>query len=231
MGNYMSRWFVAMLAASFHLSAVSATVDLDILPVGKPVPARVMQLGLSPEATKLTERFKAALESRPEWTSAYASKYKNHRGTLPYHENMGLSKAEYDEMVQLSKQMKLVQVGTVELSAMRQPDNSIQLRTNPHLPGIDGVIVDGAGQAVTTRFARLTEAKSIDNTNPDGPAGRWAGTQWRHESISENRMLSVKLALGKRPEQLDAILYLDVKDVSEGKNNVFYEILLFQPGP
>lgn len=230
MGNHMSRWFAAVLVASLHFNAAYATANLDILPVGKAVPARVMQLGLSPEAKKLTERFKAALASRPEWTSAYAAKYKNYHGTLPYHENMGLSKAEYDEMVQLSKQTKLVQIGTVELSAIRQPDNSIQLRTKPHLAGIDGVVVDGAGQAVTTRFARLTEVKSIENTDPNGPTGRWAGTQWRHESISENRMLSVKLALGKRSEQLDTILYLDVKDVSEGKNNVFYEILLLQPG-
>jgi hypothetical protein len=53
---------------------------------------------------------------------------------------------------------------------------------------------------------------------------------WRHESVTENHIASVKLALGRRSEQGDGILYLDVKDVREGKNNGFYEILLFPPG-
>lgn len=223
----MIRRFAVMFAASFHFFANAANSGIDLLPMDKPVSARVMQVGIPPAAVKLTERFKAALASKPEWASAYVAKYKDARGGLPYHENMGLSKAEYAELIRSTRQAQLFQTGTVELSALRQPDDSIMLRTKPHMAGIDGIVIDGAGQAVTTRFARMTEVKAIDNANPDSPTGRWAGTQWRHEATAADRMLSVKFALGKRTAQGDGMLYFDLKDVGGGKNEAFSEILLF----
>lgn len=226
--NFHCRWSV-MLAAWLYLNPASATADLALLPVGKPVSARVMQLAAPAKLAKLSERIQAALASRPEWTKAYVAKFATVGGTLPYHENLGVSETEYHEMLSLSKQFTLTQTGTVELSATRRPDNSIHLRTTPPMRGIDGIVIDGDGRAVSAGTARLTDVKAINNTDPNSATGPWRGTQWRHEAMSANRIHGVKLAIGKRPEQGDIIVYLDVKDIGNGKNEVFDEILLFQP--
>lgn len=227
--NSMRHLFTALLTASLYYTSAGAT-DLDILPIAKPVTARVMQLGAPSEIVRITERLAAAAARQPEWFMAYVQEHEGTKGTLPYHANMGVSEDEYRKMVESSTAMTLMQVGTVKLSATRQADGGLRLQTVPPMPGLDGIVIEQGGQGVTTRHARLAEQSRIDNRNANGPTGRWSGTQWKHEALSASHALAVKLAVGKRSDHGDGILYLDVKDVGEGKKDIFYEILLFPVG-
>lgn len=225
----MRLLLTAFLTVVLH--STSPAADLDLLPIDKPVNARVMQLGTSPEVVRITERLGAAVARQPDWFVAYARKYQNAKGALPWHANMGISQDEYRKMVGSSKTLKLMQMSTVQLSAAREANGGIRLRTTPRMPGLDGIVIEPGGQAVVTRYARLAEMSEVDNRDADGPTGRWTGTQWQHEVRSATHVLGVKLALGKRPDHGDGILYLDVRDVGEGKKDIFYEILLFPVRP
>jgi hypothetical protein len=189
-----------------------------------------MQLAAPPEIVKITERFGAAVAKLPEWFVGYVKTHKDAKGALPYHANMGISQEEYRKMVASSKTLKLMQMSTVQLSAARQADGGLRLQTRPPMPGLDGIVIEPGGKAAATRFARLADLDRIDNRDANGPTGRWSGTQWQHEARTASHALGVKLALGRRPDHGDGILYLDVRDVGEGRKDIFYEILLFPVG-
>ncbi|WBS02299.1 hypothetical protein OU994_29325 [Pseudoduganella sp. SL102] len=221
--------FTALLAATLFSTCAAAT-GVDILPTAKPVNARVMQLGVTRQIAGITDRFSAAVARQPEWFVAYVKEHQNAKGAIPYHANMGISRDEYRKMVESSTSMKLMQTGTVKLSVTRQADGGLRVQTAPPMPGLDGIVIEPGGQGVKTRYARLAEPSQVDNRNANGPTGRWSGTQWEHKARTDTHSLAVTLALGKRPEHGDGILYLDVRDVGEGKKDIFYEILLFPVG-
>lgn len=224
----MKSLIAALFTLACHLTLSAAPVELALLPFAKPVEARVMQLGSSREYLDIVTRVQAAMARQPEWTRAYMARYQDHTGALPYHANLGVTRAEYDILLQ-PRQIKLMQTATVQLSAVRDAKGSITLRTVPAMQGIDGIVIDSAGKTVTTRLAQLTEVSQVNQRDADGATGRWTGTQWLHEAISEGRALNVRFALGLRGDQGDAILYLDVQDAGAGESGQWQEFLLFPP--
>lgn len=214
-----------LLAGAFSLSA-SAEPALSVLPLAGPVKARVMQVRGSPEFENISAKLVAAMRSRPEWTLQYVEQHGRPGQPLPYHANFGVTEAEYARMLGGLKEMVLTQVATVTLSARRQQDGSIRLQTTP-ASRIDGLRIDAAGKTVTAPLARLTETSAINQDQAQSPTGRWTGMQWRHSSTGEERILSVKLAVGKRSDHGDGIIYYSVRNVTPEKREEYDEVLLF----
>lgn len=215
----------ALIAAAFP-SAAGATSSLAVLPLAGPVEARVMQLRGSPELEKISAKLEASMRSQPEWLMQYIEQHARPGKPLPYHANFGITQAEYARVLASPKEVVLAQVGTVSLSAERQADGSIRLRTKP-ASRIDGLRIDAGEKTVTAPLARLTETSAINQDQAQSPTGRWTGTQWRHSTMQEDHVLSLKLAIGKRIDHGDGIIYYNVKNIRPGNRETYDEVLLF----
>lgn len=221
---YKSPFLFALTVLVFHVSAIASDPSLALLPTSNSVPARVMQLGMPKEALKIAEKLKTALLSQPEWAKTYITENDANK-PLPYHPNLQVTEEEYRAF--LTTKYTLTQVGTVSLARERQQDGSILLRTNPPTSKVNGITIEPEGKTVTTALATLLERSTVDNQSPESATGRWIGTQWQYQSVSDARIIMVKFALGKRTDHGDGIIFYDVKDVQGEQRDIYSEILLF----
>jgi hypothetical protein len=224
--SYLSLQGILVVAVHSPVAAGDAVVPL--LPTSGAIQAKVMQIGMPLEAQRIAEKMQDALASQPDWTKAFLTNAEPGR-PLPYHPNLQVTEEEYKSLLAAAQRPTLVQIGSVSLFAERQVNGDVRLVTQPTTSKVNGLTISFDERSVTTRLTTLTEVKPIDNQDRDSATGRWTGTQWRYESISPNQILAVKLALGKRTDQGDCVLYYDVKNVGDGRNDVYYEVLLFPP--
>lgn len=219
-------WPQSLLAVALHLPAAAADTALSLLPASEPVQAKVMQIGMPRSAQRTSEKIQAAFVSQPEWSTAFIANAV--RGQpLPYHPNMQITKDEYRSFLAAAEKPVLVQVATVSLIVERRQDGSTRIITEPGSSKVNGLTIAPDESSVRTPLATLNEVTPINNEDKNGATGRWTGTQWRHVVSSPGHVLAVKLAIGKRTDHGDRIIYYDVKDVRDGHADVYYEVLLF----
>lgn len=76
--------------------------ELDqYLPKSGVIHGDVMAIGTSPEMESLAQKIQAAAATNPGWFAQYAAQHQG-SGVLPYHENLGVSKEEYQRFLLLS---------------------------------------------------------------------------------------------------------------------------------
>lgn len=223
-----STFFLALqivFVTTLHLSAAAADNSLSLLPMSGPVQAKVMQIGMTREAQVTAEKLRAALDSQPDWAKVFIANSVPGRA-LPYHPNLRITEDEYTSFLIAAEKPTLVQVGTVNLSTKKQQNGEIRLVTDPATSRVNGLTISPDEKYITTPLATLTDMKPINNQNVKGATGRWTGTQWQYETISSGQVVAVKFAVGRRTDHDDCIIYYDVKNVRDGQNDTYYEILL-----
>jgi hypothetical protein len=219
-----------MCALALHIPAVADDASILLLPTSRPVEAKVMQLGLPTAASKTAEKLSAALTSQPEWAKGFIASGESGK-PLPYHPRLGISADEYRAFLEtIETGATLLQVGTVRLSTERLADGTLRLITEPPTSKVHGITIARNAEFLGTPHARLVHRSPMNNKDPKSATGRWNGTQWRHESTSSGRHISVKFALGRRTDHGDVIIYYDVNDVQAGQSDAYDEVLLF-PAP
>lgn len=233
---------VSKLCALLGLSLLATQVFgkdnsyVSMLPVGRQVVATVTQLGFEPEYEALMLKLTTAFAQKPEWMQAYISEHAEPGKPLPYHPDFGVSELEYEWILRNSdRSSKLVELRKIQLSVESEGDTTFRLKTIPADFPLNGVVIDRQGMWARTRDATLTERSDINQTNASSATGKWTGVQWRYEALAlPDTALSVKLALGRRQQQGDGIIYLDVKSVREQRREVYHYAVLFpivdQPG-
>ncbi|GGY13750.1 hypothetical protein [Paludibacterium paludis] len=230
MRHIMPVVVLSVLVAAPHVcAATAASFPLSLLPGSTPVQARVMKIGLPIEAQRIALRFQAAIADQPEWANTYLAHAKPDQ-PLPYHPNFRVTEKEYAYLQSVAKKPQLVQVASIRLSTERLPNGALRLVTQPSTVRINGFIIAPDATSATTPLARLTEVNRINNQDKDSATGRWTGTQWQHKPSAAEPLLAMKLAIGKRIDNGDGIIYFSVRNSKNGRNDIDYEALLFPVG-
>ncbi len=198
---------------------------MSILPVSDYIEAKVMQLGMPLEAQKITAKMQQAFSSQPQWAKSYIESATPGK-PLAYHPNFNVTEAEYHSLLAMMNQQVLIPKDSIKLHAEKLANGDVKLSTKPSTSKINGIIIHADEKSAKTSLALLNELTPVNNQNASSPTGRWSGVQWQYQNTEVP--LSIKLAIGTRPDFNDHIIYLNVKDAREGKANSYYEILLFE---
>lgn len=213
---------------SFSLSsAASAAGDIaDYLPKGDVIHGRVMELTAPREVQTLSQKLQTAMQNDQEWFEAFIAENAEVR-PLPYHPRMGLTEVEYQRFLELAEIVEMQQIGSVTLTIKRLEDGSVQLVSEGDSTPLNDVrLLPGKG-FVETSYGELNEFSEIDQGNPDSPTGRWVGSQWQKSERTSDTLVAVKLAIGKRTDHGDGIIYYDVKNFSAGVAENYSYVLLY----
>lgn len=181
----------------------------------------VMEMMAPQRATELAQRLQQAARENPEWWPEHVKKAK--RGEpLPYDSRLGLSKAEYDEFLTLSKQMVAQRKSETTLAITVTEDGVYVLDGGEALSDLTGIEIDLKMDVVRTPFGDAKKRSEI-NAKDGSPLGAWNGVQWKLEAPDANGMTGtvVKLAVGKLESSGRAVLYYDVRKIGrDGKTRI-----------
>jgi hypothetical protein len=197
------------------------------LPIG-PLTVDIMELVGSPRLIQLVSSFQAAAQKNPDWWLEYVQENSDIEGELPYHPNMGLSEAEYEEMLALSDKMSLGKVGETVLLVEQRPDGRIVLDGGERLPELTGILIDVAQDRVKTPYGMTTTTSTIKASSEQQATGPWNGTNWKLERGNPlgGDALGIQFAIGKYVEKEQGIIYYRVAQVKDGAQTVDLTIFL-----
>ena len=161
----------------------------------KPVMGEVGVVVPPAEINKYIAKVQASAKLNPEWHKQYAIKSKPGL-PLPWHENLGLTKDEYDEYIKLWDQRQF---------KMRQ---KVFIRLEESKPGEWVIRVSGVGMPITLlRYYPETDhfkspngvLKRLEDVDADKRSilGAWKGQEWSFVEKSEFSWTLENLAVGK----------------------------------
>lgn len=213
---------------SFSLTSAASTAGdiTEYLPKGDVIHGRVMELAAPREIQTLSQKLQAAVQNDQEWFQAFIAENAEVR-PLPYHPRMGLTEVEYQRLLELSEVVEMQQIGSVTLTIRHLKDGGIQLVSEGDSTPLNDMRLFPDKGFVASSYGDLNEFSEIDQNNPDSVTGRWIGAQWKKSERSSDKLVAVKLAIGKRTDHGDGIIYYDVKNFSPGVAENYSYVLLY----
>ena len=184
----------------------------DVLVPGQ-ITVDVMGMAIPKRAEELGQQFKKAIAKDPNWLLEHSKKNKNRKPgePLPYDKRMGLTEAEYNEFITMSKKMTMQKMKEVPLIITQKGEDIFVLDGGKELSDLTGIEIDLKQDQVQTPFGVLTE-RSIINAPEHTALGAWNGVQWRLAQPESNAV--AKLAMGKLKQSGRCVIYYDVRKIS-----------------
>ena len=180
------------------------------------------------EINKYIAKVQAAAKANPEWYAEYSKEAKSGI-PLPWHENLGLSKEDYEDYLKLWDQR--------QFKAMQQ----VVIRLEEPNPGEWMIRVSGVGMTISLlRYNPETgnfkspngELERIDDIDAEERSilGAWAGKEWRYVNNSEFISTKENLALGSYKDGKHCLLVYRLQESTSGRRLADKSLLIrFSP--
>jgi len=205
-------------------------VDVVTLLPADGVTVDVMQPAFPKRLEELAARLQAAMAKDPEWTKSFLAKAKPGE-PLPYDERLGLTRAEYDEFLALSKQGGMTKVATASVRVQRA-GSRIVLQFGERFQGMEQIELDLEKDSVSTPAGVVSGRRSIANSSQQSATGPWEGVQWQSAGFGEeSSKADVSLAVGRLQGPGRGILYFRVRPRTANAPAVQYILFYDLPKP
>jgi hypothetical protein len=192
-----------------------------------------MQIAVSPRLVELTSRFRSSVAEHPDWWREHARSAPAGE-PLAYHPQMGLTEAEYSELLSYAKRPSLTKVKDGRLTFRRLSSTLVELDSAGLFPFLDGIRIDFAADSVQAPYGVLRFRSEVNNTSEESPTGPWRGVSW---SLVETRVRAetgpnARLALGRLTQTGEGILAYKVNATDrQGLNHKADFILIYPLDP
>lgn len=193
--------------------------------------ARIMEFSHPKKVQEINLKMQKALQANPKWMMEYIKKNAEVR-PLPYHAKFGITKKEYDQLLNLSSKLVLVEKEKVKLSFIKNKDGSVAIKADKSELPINKIVILSNNAGVKTPYGLLNDFSNINNKAKNSPTGPWQGAQWKIEKITDMNSTppagyAVKFAIGALDSKKQGILYYDVKNTITREvfsNVIFYDL-------
>jgi hypothetical protein len=211
--------FALMLGLALVLPAAPSSKSSDLahlIPKGKVV---VDQMALVPSerGQELTRRLQASVSAHPDWWREHLKQAAPGKA-LPYDKRLGVTEAEYQELLTLSRQVALSKKSESSVTFTWTSPTRVEIAAPKELEALNGAVIDLAADTITTSYGTLRERHAINNSAANSPTGPWQGQQWSAEELSSDSSAGhvVKLGFGVLAQSQRGIVYFDAKQMQNG---------------
>jgi hypothetical protein len=208
--------FTAPIAVAQEAGTAAKVAFHDLLSIGQ-LPVAVLTLGAPPRFGQLATRIQQAARANQEWWTAHVRSAPEGQA-LPYDARMGISEAEYREMLQLADSVVMQRAGTGTLGVAALP-NGWRLDGGTAFAELNGIDIDTVARVVRTPFGELREFNVVKANDDQRATGRWTGPQWKLTEVDEatGDGVAASFVLGKLEANNRTLLYFDAKRARNGQ--------------
>lgn len=198
-----------------ELSFASLSDQFGVLLPAERVQADMYTLTAGERAQALMAKFKGSLAEHQQWWIEYVQAHASEPPPVPYHPNMGLTEAEYEEMLTLVEKTEMRKTGEASLLFLNRQNGRVEIFSRELSSHIGVLTVDFQNGTVDTPYGQLQRRENIDNQDPNSPTGAWSGPSWKLEEIVDDGPFGtiVQLALGRRSIDGRGVLYYKVQRI------------------
>ncbi|QJE94759.1 hypothetical protein [Luteolibacter luteus] len=131
---------------------------------------------------RLVQRYNTALRSDPEWYIGYLKEHPNVGlgEMLPYHENMGISKKDYDLAVIEMEKVRFKKFGPTVVKVINGPGGSLKIAFDaPPLKEPFELMLSADGRELSGKFGKFVDNDESAGRHSSKIIGKWKGRQWQ----------------------------------------------------
>jgi len=184
----------------------------DLLPVLMPrhVQADTLVESSPPRLVELSNRVKAAWEADPQVMQEAFDKARPGQ-PLDYDERFGVTKAEYEELLRLSRERKLVKDASIPLEFQSLGDERYALSIDKQGFEPARIVFDAKSCSVETPLGAGTVAEPVKVTGNVPTLGPWHGLRWRVHRGSLDELPFTKLEVTLARLETSGLGYISIE--------------------
>ena len=173
---------------------------------------------------ELAMRLQESVSKYPDWFAEYV---KSHKGQLPYHPRFGISSAEYERYLALTRESRLRPSMSKDFKVQRE-DGGISFKAQDDESDLDALVFFPKEHYVLTPYGKLASESEFDN--PNNELGRTTGLKWSKEQLfDEGGGMAVTVYLGRRFGMNIGSLYYRVNIVKPDGEREKLDIIIDYP--
>ncbi|MDP0491676.1 MAG: hypothetical protein Q7Q71_11555 [Verrucomicrobiota bacterium JB023] len=225
--------FSLSLLATFSLAAQEAAkkapaVFADYFTPGVAVKGEVVVVIPPDEIQTYVDKVEKAAKADPEWFAEY-SKSAAPGIPLPFHEKLGLTKAEYEDYLKLwdAREFKPLPQGELILRLEEKSDGKWMIRVTGRGTELTAIAYDAEEDVFRSMSG---EMKRIEDINADKRSilGAWTGKEWKLEQEDAFGVTKENIAVGKLADGSYGLLVYRLQEVSSTGTRIFDKSLIIR---
>jgi hypothetical protein len=187
----------------------------------------------TPRQAALTLKFNNAIKSNYEWFLEYAKTIPDGK-PMPYHENLGLTKAEYNELLVHFKNIEVVSTGTGNIQ-IEQKGDTIIFKSRGNLNNFNSLKIDTKSNVAVYGQYKMVVSDTLDVPEGNALGSKWKGYSWTFkvtanldidsiEDLSKVKLKEYELIIGRLEKNGKTYLSLSGKEIRNGTKPVDFEL-------
>jgi hypothetical protein len=187
--------------------------------------AEFLDFEYSKDITEISMRFQRSVMEKKEWFEQYSRNYKAGQG-LPYHENFGITKEEYQRIADLDKTPPSIVVRSTAFLKVNRSANVFSFNVSDNeIKFLESLKIDFRNEVLIFLNDTIPIKNEI-NAPASTPFGEWHGYSWQKESptLGENDEIKfdslvakiIEIDFGKIKKNNKTLLRLKYKSVDKG---------------
>jgi len=188
----------------------------------------------TPRQGALMKKFQDAIATHYDWFVEYVKDVPEGQ-LLPYHENLGLSKEEYEEFTNYVVNMEVISSGTTDIE-IRHKNDFIYFKAKGKLNELNSLRIDLKNNTVIFGDYTMKFSDSLKVTDEkNGLRTRWKGYIWKFEEpgnvtvenmkdLGNLKLKEYEFTVGRLEKNDKTYMRFKAREVEDGAKTVEFEI-------
>ena len=208
----LSCILLALSLACLHAEQATPKIFAGLLKKDQPIKGQVGMVIPPNEIDKHVAKVAAASRKNPEWFKQFSEK--SEPGVpLPFHENLGLTKEEYDDYLKLWKQREFKTSEEVMILLRQGDKKSWVITATGSASTLSTLRYHAASDSFQSPNGKLTRLEDID-APADSILGAWKGREWRFQEETGLGTTKENIALGQSADGKHGMIVYRVQELT-----------------
>ena len=206
----MPRLFASLLlgvAVALPATAQAAGPLDPYLPKSGTISGHIVTFSIAPEDQAISRQFRRAVQDNMDWFKKAVTASAPGR-PLPYDRRMGVTEAQYQQLLTMKPDAK--SGAAVEVEVKRAADGTVSLvPKGDAAAGLKDISFPPDEKSANTPVGTLSVLNGIHQKDAAAPIGVWNGAEWAEVATTDAKP-SAKLAFGRREADGAGVMYYQV---------------------
>ncbi|HRG01815.1 MAG TPA: hypothetical protein PKZ75_11915 [Bacteroidia bacterium] len=195
----------------------------------------IMGIKFPPGYEQLVMKFQQGIAANQEWFVTYQKENYVPGQGLPYHENFGITKEEYEIMKKNNGAVKLSKIAESEFLAEKN-NEMITLSAHPDISAFNNIKIKLDSNLIYINNLKVPYIGISDIKDTNNVIGKWKGHRWKIEEFENPNYTSMadisgriyEFTIGQSEKDKKTFMYIKKQIVQNGQNleNVDVQVFL-----